>query len=198
MVHKIWTFCNLDFVTRILVETCSETRRDTYSMEVPSEEQDEYESEIGSDSESEGSIRGSSESSNDERGFEDGWSGWRIVEEDCVDDVQIKFDAIQNAALEVAGEEVPVLLSRVRKAVNVREQAQLRIEHVLNYWIYPFAAHMKKYVNIVLARGEKHPKSTKQIYDFLQTELAVLVYQKAPTVLFDKEKIGRASCRERV
>ena len=40
---------------------------------------------------------------------------------------------------------------------------------------------------MVLPRTDKRAKSSREIYDFLQMELAVLVYQKAPTVLFNND-----------
>ena len=64
------------------------------------------------------------------------------------------------------------------------------MEHVQEYCIYPFVEYVKNYVNLVLYRKWLPSKNSSHILDFFQTEIAVLVYQKSPTVLFNKNHQG--------
>ena len=116
---------------------------------------------------------------------EDDWYEWRMLEENTSSDVVVKFDPLEQSALEIAEEEVPILLSRIRNAVGLRANQPLRIRHVLSYWIQPYLSYVQKHTSMVLARNANHAPSSKQVKNFLRTEVAVLVYQKSPTVLFN-------------
>ena len=126
-------------------------------------------------------------SSDEDSELKDGWTGWQRIYERSVTDLQLRYDPMRSLGLKVAEEEVPAVLSSIKSALRVRSSASLSLSHLMNYWLYPFACHIKKYVNSVLTREGKRRKSSTAVYDFIQTELAVLVYNKSPTVLFDRE-----------